>query len=75
MENLFIDREAVAPKKPVAQPIEHSSDSEGEVQTNMRVLYRLKGGKDEPSERIFRFTEMYLPDNKQRRQTMIAYNR
>jgi hypothetical protein len=39
------------------------------------VLYRVKGNKDEPGERILKFSEMYLPDTKSRRQTMIAYNR
>jgi hypothetical protein len=77
LENIFADRES-APARP-QQPQEHrlqeSSDSCDEVQTDLKVLYRMKAGKDSPKERVFCFTEMYMPDTQKRRKQMVDFNR
>jgi len=71
-ESLFVDRQEV-PEKP-RQVLQESSDSCEEVETDLKVLYKVKFGKTQ-QERVFCFTEMYMPDNPRRRKLMVDFNR
>ena len=71
-ESLFVDRQEVAEKP--RQGLQESSDSCEEVQTDLKVLYKVKIGKKQ-QERVLCFTEMYMPDNPRRRKLMVDFNR